>query len=276
MSYQLDKLEEEILKQFSKNNNLKPIVKRLDKLLDKNNPKSYIDAFNKIHDVIQNSNKDVQKNLDAEEQKRKQEGKTYDKKQASKSVVGNLFPSCIIYLFIQNKLIGNIKPNIFIVSRKKVQIIDNFQEMSTIKIGAEDTQKPDFDLVIFRRANQKEEDKKDKIKAEKMIIISVKTSLRERAGQTYKWKLLLEIATEPNSKIKEKYEISYEPKQPPLICFATVNFYNELNNPQQRGMLKFFDKAFLAKEVPKMPSAFIDPLSSLVEFVNKEMNNAET
>jgi len=36
---------------------------------------------------------------------------------------------------------------------------------------------------------------------------------------------------------------------------------------------QFFDKAFLAKELPEMPSAFIDPLSNLVEFVNKEMNN---
>ncbi len=272
MSYQLDKLEKDILKQFSKNQNLQPVLKRMDVFLDQNQPQTYINAFNKIHDVIQDSNDDVQKNLEAEKERRKQQGRTYDKKQASKSIVGNLFPSCIVYLFIQNKLIGNIEPNIFMISSKKVKLIDNFEEISTIKIGEEDTQKPDFDLVIFTQEdNNQQEDKKQHRKAKKIIIISVKTSMRERAGQTYKWKLLLEIATEQNSKIKDKYKITYEPKKPPLICFATVNFYNELNNPQQRGMLKFFDKAFLAKELPEMPSTFIDPLSTLVEFVNREM-----
>lgn len=78
MSYQLDKLEKDILKQLLKNNNLKPLVKRLDELLDKNDPESYIVAFNKIHNVIQNANDDVQKMLDAEEKKRQKEGKTYD------------------------------------------------------------------------------------------------------------------------------------------------------------------------------------------------------
>lgn len=41
------------------------------------------------------------------------------------------------------------------------------------------------------------------------MILSIKTSLRERAGQTYKWKLLMEIATTENP-IKEKYNISYD------------------------------------------------------------------
>lgn len=40
-------------------------------------------------------------------------------------------------------------------------------------------------------------------------------------------------------------------------------------------MLKFFDKAFLAKEIPEIPSDFIKPLSTLVEFVNQEMDSTE-
>lgn len=273
MSYSLDKLEKDILKNFSKNKNLQPAFTRLDKCLDKNQPRSYIEAFNKIHDVIRKSQNDIEKILEEEAEVRKsQKNQSYNKDQARRSIVGHLFPSCIIYLFIQNKLIGNIKPNIFIVSRKKAKVIQNFAEASTIKIGEEDTQKPDFDLVIFRQKKNQEESqsKINKKEAERMIILSVKTSMRERAGQTYKWKLLLEIASDEGSKIKNKYNIIYEPKQPPIICFATVNFYNEINNPQQRGMLKFFDKCFLAKEL-EVSSPFISPLSEIVDFVDQEM-----
>jgi len=61
-----------------------------------------------------------------------------------------------------------------------------------------------MDLVLYTISN--EETMLD------CIIISLKTSLRERAGQTYKWKLLLEIATTESS-IKEKYDISYDCKK---------------------------------------------------------------
>jgi type II restriction enzyme len=113
--------------------------------------------------------------------------------------------------------------------------------------------------------------------------------LRERAAQTYKWKLLLEIASDSGSKIREKYGITYNISEIPLICFVTINFYNEINSPQQRGMFKFFDKAFLAKRlnrhiekklsqinneentqlVDKRSKEFISPLSELVDFVNQ-------
>ena len=99
------------------------------------------------------------------------------------------------------------------------------------------------------------------------MILSLKTSLRERAGQTYKWKLLMEIATSENS-IKQKYNIFYDPEKMPLVCFATVNFYNEINSPQHRGMFKFFDKSFIAKPTEK---DFISPLSNLIHFVNETL-----
>jgi hypothetical protein len=68
--------------------------------------------------------------------------------------------------------------------------------------------------------------------------------------------------------LREKYDIRYETKIMPLVCFATVNFYNEINNPQQRGMFKFFDKAFIAKNVD---SNFICKLSTLPNFVNEKL-----
>ena len=125
-------------------------------------------------------------------------------------------------------------------------------------MGSE-TQKPDVDIVIFTQ--------KSNGLIDKSIILSLKTSLRERAGQTYKWKLLLEIATSDNP-IKEKYEISYQTQQIPYICFATVNFYNEIDNPQHRGMFKFFDEVFIAKPIER---DFIKPLSKLIDFVNDKL-----
>jgi type II restriction enzyme len=97
------------------------------------------------------------------------------------------------------------------------------------------------------------------------MIVLLKNSLRERAGQTYKWKLLMEIATS-NDSLKEKYNISYHPKETPLVCFATVNFYNKINNPQHRGMFKFFDSSFIAKNVD---ADFISRMSNLPDFVNE-------
>lgn len=102
--------------------------------------------------------------------------------------------------------------------------------------------------------------------------MSLKTSLRERAAQTYKWKLLMEIATSKDCSIKEKYNISYNVKNLPIICFVTINFYDEINNPQQRGMLKFFDKTFLAKNFQDDFPEFISPLSDLIEFVDAVFN----
>ena len=80
----------------------------------------------------------------------------------------------------------------------------------------------------------------------------------------------MEIATSDDCSIKDKYDISYSAKNLSKICFATINFYDEINNPQQkRGMLKFFDKVFIAKNIDKQNLAsFIEPMSYLIDFVN--------
>ncbi len=157
---------------------------------------------------------------------------------------------------MQNKLQGNIKSEIFITSKKSD--IKDFDKIATIKVGNE-TQKPDVDIIIYTE--------KDDESVDKCIILSLKTSLRERAGQTYKWKLLMEIATTENS-IKEKYDIEYNPENLPLVCFATVNFYNEINSPQHRGMFKFFDNSFIGKPIN---NDFINSLSHLIDYVNKTL-----
>jgi type II restriction enzyme len=77
----------------------------------------------------------------------------------------------------------------------------------------------------------------------------------------------MEIATSDNP-IKEKYNIKYNPEKMPLVAFATVNFYNEINNPQHRGMFKFFDKSFIAKNVY---TDFIARMSTLPKYVNENL-----
>jgi type II restriction enzyme len=189
--------------------------------------------------------------------RRKKNGEIKDEKQAIKSIAGNAFSLAIVYVFLKNKEYGNVQPHIFITSQKSK--VPSFNEISVINVGDE-TQKPDCDLVIYSLNNDQS--------LRKCMILSLKTSLRERAGQTYKWKLLMEIAMS-DSKLKEKYGIVYNPTAMPLVCFVTVNFYNEINHPQHRGMFKFFDKSFIAKNVD---ADFISRMSSLPDYVNEVLS----
>lgn len=248
----LNTKEQKTLNEIEDTYYMKPIIGVLNQNIDKNNLKtSWKSVFDKIYDILRGS-KDY---VDEELIKRQKNGEIKDINQARKSVVGNAFSNLIVYIFLQNKINENIKDNVFITSRKSE--IKNFDSIATIYIDGE-TQKPDADLIIYSK------DENSDIK--KCAILSLKTSLRERAGQTYKWKLLMEIAS-TDSPIRDKYNITYNPSVVPLICFATVNFYNEINNPQHRGMFKFFDKSFIGKDIN---SNFIGRLSTIIDFVNND------
>lgn len=119
-----------------------------------------------------------------------------DVKQATKTIVDSLFSNIIIWLFLKNKEISNINKDLYITNHKKR--VPNYNSLFTIMVDNE-TQKPDMDIALYSL------NKDNSLK--KCIILSLKTSLRERAGQTYKWKLLMEIANS-DSTIKEKYNIS--------------------------------------------------------------------
>ncbi|MCX7998628.1 MAG: BsaWI family type II restriction enzyme [Leptospiraceae bacterium] len=249
--YNLSKEELKDLNQIQETYYMKPILEKFNTLV-KNKQTTWVNAFNKIYDILVSSEKEVRKLLN----KRQSRGEIEDISQAMKSIDGSAFSNCLVYLFLQNKLAGNIKPHIYITS-KRARVKD-FDKIATIQIGNE-TQKPDVDIIIYTE--------KENQTLDKCILLSLKTSLRERAGQTYKWKLLMEIATTENQ-VKEKYNIHYHVLQMPIVCFATVNFYNEINNPQHRGMFKFFDKAFIAKEIQV---DFVSPLSELIPFVNEKL-----
>lgn len=211
------------------------------------------DCFNHLYEYLIDSKNAVENLI----QERIAKGEIKDTSQARKSIAGGAFSSLIMWVFLQNKANGNVAKSIFITS--KISQIPHYKELFFIKVGQE-SQKPDVDLVIYSL------DSTNEIK--KCLILSLKTSLRERAGQTYKWKLLMEIAN-ADSAIKEKYDIAYNPPILPLVCFATVNFYNEINNPQHRGMFKFFDCAFIGKNIKT--GGFIKPLSHIIDYVRKNL-----
>jgi type II restriction enzyme len=145
---------------------------------------------------------------------------------------------------INKDLVITLKP-------KKHEFIENY---ATIKVG-DDVQKPDVDLMIY---HSKE------LENAPVLIFSIKTSLRERVGQTYKWKLLMEIATSKDCmQIKQKYGLSFAVKANFKLGFITTNFYNEITQPQQIGMLNFFDYVYLTKA-----GTFKSPINEFAQIVS--------
>lgn len=254
LNYALNKDEKNDFDKIENTNYMIPTLLGINNFVKKNgnNKQAWKEVFNHLNEILKGAAHDVRNLLN----ERKERGEIKDISQSMKSIAGNAFSNSLLYIFLENKIFDNIKPEIFITSKKSK--IKNFDKISTINVDDE-TQKPDVDLIIYT--------KKENNEVEKCIILSLKTSLRERAGQTYKWKLLMEIATSENT-IKDKYNISYDVDEMPMVCFATVNFYNEINNPQHRGMFKFFDKSFISKPIKEK---FISPLSELIDYVNKEL-----
>jgi len=252
----LNKEENRVLDSIKANPYMQKTVDLVENVVEnhagKDKKVAYLSVFDEVFCILN----EVKPFVDDYLQDRKTKGKIKDEKQALKSIAGNSFSSALVYIFLKNKEFGNIREDIFITSQ--ISKVPSFKEVSIIHVDGE-TQKPDCDLVIYSL----NEDKTLK----KCMILSLKTSLRERAGQTYKWKLLMEIATSDNP-IKKKYNIDYNPEKMPLVGFATVNFYNEINNPQHRGMFKFFDKSFIAKNVD---ADFIARMSTLPKYVNENL-----
>jgi len=156
--------------------------------------------------------------------------------QARKTIAGNGFQGLVAYALIKLQEKNLLNPNLTITLKPKKHPL--LEEYAVIKVG-DDVQKPDIDLLIYHY-----------LKPEKhpVIIYSIKTSLRERAGQTYRWKLLMDIVSSNDCKtIKEKYSLIYKAMDNFKVGFITTNFYNEITNPQQKGLLNFFDFVYITK-----------------------------
>jgi len=185
-------------------------------------------------------------------QKRKYDGDITNVDQTRKNIAGNAFQCLVVYSLIGLQEKGELNTDLVITLKPKNHYL--IEKYATIKVG-DDIQKPDIDMLIYEYT---ESEKKP------VMIYSIKTSLRERAGQTYRWKLLMDIATSDNCKtIKEKYSLSYDASGDFKVGFITTNFYNEIMNPQNQGMLRFFDFAYITKD-----GNWKKPISSFSEIVN--------
>lgn len=270
--YSFNKDEEKKLATIKATPYLEEAMRLLENFVAKqeNSKMGYLLAFDEIHHIMKDSEIFVRKYL----QNRKDGVESeLNMDQAIQKIVGDSFSAITVYIFLQNKILGNIKSNIFITSSpSSIPIIKKeYKKIYRINVDGE-TQKPDCDLFLFSlkkitttKKLKKSERIEEKDALDKCLILSLKTSLRERAGQTYRWKLLLEIARLDHP-IKDKYNISYESDITPLVCFATTDFHAEIGKPQQRGMFKFFDKAFIAKNIDE---DFISRMSSLPKYINE-------
>ncbi len=250
----LNQQEQQTIQKITAKDYMPPVLNKLQHKIDE---VGYLQAFDFLHEIMKSAKQEVNELLE----KRKSSGKIKDVDQARKSIAGHVFSNCILYLLLRCKEMGLLRADIYITDKTVKNPI--LEKMTVIHVDDE-TQKPDMDLVLYTVDSAGE--------MCDCLIVSLKTSLRERAGQTYKWKLLLEIATS-NSAIRDKYNIRYECQKIPKVCFATVNFYNEINNPQHRGMFKFFDGAFIGKPIDNIKdNSFIARLSQLIEFANQQLD----
>lgn len=189
-------------------------------------------ALSYLTEVMQNSTANVEQII----QEQVRSGKISDAAQARKAIAGNAFQGLVAYALIYLQSNDLINRNLVITLKpKKHKLIENY---AAIRIGG-DVQKPDVDLMIYHSA---------KLEHSPVLIFSLKTSWRERAGQTYKWKLLMDIAASQDClQIKQKYGLGFDVQKDFKIGFITANFYDEITQPQQIGMLKFFDFVYLTK-----------------------------
>ena len=211
--------------------------------------------FSHLHDVMRETQEIVENKI----QERIASGEIHDADQARKSVAGNIFQQLLAYLLAANVINGNISHHVIVTMSVK-NIIESYAQISVNG----DIMKPDSDVVVY--CEEKENSP--------VINLSCKTSCRERAGQTYKWKLLCDLAS-CNCEHKEgnqncpitRYNLEYLPTKRIITSFATVDFYDELTNPQISAMFNFFDHAYIAKT--NSPSDRIFCLETIIDDINE-------
>jgi len=214
-------------------------------------------ALNYLPEVMQAATSKVEKLIQA----RIRDGVISSADQARKTIAGNGFQGLVAYSLIRLQEQKILSPYLAITLKpKKHPLIEKY---AAIKVG-DDIQKPDIDLLIYHYSRPEKYP---------VIIYSIKTSLRERAGQTYRWKLLMDIVSSNDCKtIKDKYSLTYKAIDNFKVGFITTNFYNEITNPQQKGMLKFFDFVYITKhgkwEMPVCEfSKIVDDLNGIYKYI---------
>lgn len=200
--------------------------------------KAHITLMSLLTDVMRKAEPKVEAVI----QKRVADGEIDDPNQARKSAAGNVFQQMVAYCMAENIINGNLHPRLVVKMSGFKDIIDQY---ASIRIG-DDVQQPDTDVLVYDPDDEESP----------IVIFSCKTSLRERAGQTYKWKLMCDLATCKCEHMKDnpecttvKYGLEYEPTRPVKMCIITADFYNEISNPQIHGIFNFFDYSYITKEI---------------------------
>ena len=176
-------------------------------------------------------------------QERKNRGEIRDENQARKSLAGNVFQALVARALIEMQAGGLIPAHLIFALKPKSH--PKIRASATIHVGGESL-RPDLDLLAFSELSRHET----------ICVYSLKTSLRERAGQSHRWKLLYDIATAPNSdSIKRKYGLRYDGAGDLKMGLITTNFYDEISNPQHRAAFEFLDGVYIAK-----PDSFHSPV----------------
>lgn len=215
-------------------------------------------SYRKILSHLSSIMRSAQESVEAIIQDRIDSGEITNADQARKSIAGNIFQQIIAYTLAKNIVLGNITGNLT-VTMSTANILD---EYATIKVG-EDSQKPDSDVLIYDDADT----------SSPIMNFSCKTSCRERAGQTYKWKLLSDLAScdcdhkEGNDKCPVNvYQLEYSSQRKIKVCFITADFYDEIAQPQIVAMFNFFDYSYVAK--PTSSVTTIKTLETVIDDIN--------
>ncbi len=214
---------------------------------------SQIEVLSHLHDIMRNAQPLIENFI----QQRISAGEIHNADQARKSIAGNLLQQFVAYNLAKNVVDGIItKPVIVTMS-----VQDIISQYAAISVGNE-IQKPDSDIIVYSDSP-----------LTPILNISCKTSCRERAGQTYKWKLLCDLATcNCNHKIGNpncpatRYNLYYNPTKEVKMCFVTTDFYDELLQPQISGMFSFFDRSYVAK--PFSSNNNVLPLHNIIQYIN--------
>jgi len=164
--------------------------------------------------------------------------------------------SVVIFWFLKIKEAETKYDDLFISAGSDATIIER---IGLINVG-ESKPTLDVDIVIYKENDEKQ--------ITSCLLLIVMDSSNARLEQLCFWKVLLDVFI-LDSSLRNKYVISCDSVEMPVVCFATINFYDEINSPQHRGMLKFFDNSFIGKPVD---SEFISRLSALIDYANEKLS----
>lgn len=228
---------------------IEPLLRRIDNWVGNHSKKDLPNLLDCLTELFEDSKKEVSNLIEKNKAAK-------DKKQSIKSVAGANFQAAVAYSLIR------IQEESVIPSR--IAILLNGTDYAgvtgqlVIPVDGE-TLRPDADIIIYdiHRIN------------EPMVILSVKTSLRERGAQTAMWRLLIDIAaSEDCASLRKKYHLKIAEGnliilEQVRVGFVVADLYEESGQTQIRGLSKLVDFYYVTMPNEHRFSQFVDVLEDL-------------